>query len=355
MAILLPVAAEAPGGFWVFAATLASATAALIGAHVLLSRLETRGNTTRFTRQLVLLGLTLVAVVAAVLTLPAPFSDQRGSLLQFLGIVVSAAVALSSTTLLGNVLAGFMVRSVRRLNVGDFVEVGQHFGRVTERGLLFTEIQTEHSDLIELPNLYLAQNPVRLLRHQGTIVSADVSLGYDVPHKAVTDALLKAAGAAKLADAFVLVVELGDFSISYRVGGMLADVKSVLSANSVLRRSMLDALHADGIEIVSPTFMNTRAIEPARRFVPDRAPTSTPPDAKGGKPAVEKIAFEEAESAESLESLRERLRELEHLRKEKAPAKEKDSEEAAAGLARLDSRIERLRTMIAAHEQAKKS
>ena len=339
---------------WIFAGTLALAVAALIGVHLVFLRWERAGRTTRFVRQIVLLGLTVLAVLSGVITLPAPFDQQRGDLLGFLGIVMSAAIALSSTTLLGNVLAGFMMRSVRRLQVGDFLHIGEHFGRITERGLLFTEIQTQHSDLIEFPNLYLAQNPVRLLRAQGTIVTAEVSIGYDVSHQAVEAALLRAAAEAELGDPFVLVLELRDFSIAYRVGGMLTEVKGVLSANSRLRAKMLDALHTDGIEIVSPSFMNTRALEPTRRFVPAQETGQEPAVAESAEAGVETIAFEEAESAETVEGLREQARALAEHRKQLA-AQHKGADPAAAAdlegrLAAIDSRLERLKSMIDAHE-----
>ena len=48
-----------------------------------------------------MLALSLAMVIGGVITLPEPFADQRGDLLQFLGLVLSAALALSSTTLLG--------------------------------------------------------------------------------------------------------------------------------------------------------------------------------------------------------------------------------------------------------------
>jgi len=148
-----------------------------------------------------------------------------------------------------------------------------------------------------------------------------------------------------------------DFSVTYRFGGMLHEVKSVLSANSRLRTNMLDTLHADGIEIVSPTFMNTRALQPAQRVMPSpdaaRAPTTPPVE----KTSVEEIAFEEAEKAETLEALRARVRELEPLRKQQIEALEhaRPAEKTSlqAALTKLDTRIERLKTVIHARETAK--
>jgi hypothetical protein len=108
-------------------------------------------------RQLIMLGLT--ALVALVLLLTLPLSDQaRGQLVGFLGVLLTAAVALSSTTFIGNAMAGLMLRAVRNFRAGDFVEVDGHLGRVSEQGFLHTEIQTEERNLTTLPNLFLVTN-----------------------------------------------------------------------------------------------------------------------------------------------------------------------------------------------------
>ena len=52
-----------------------------------------------------------------------------------------------------------MLRTVRNFRAGDFIRVNDQFGRVTDRGLFHVEIQTADSDLITLPNLYLAAEP----------------------------------------------------------------------------------------------------------------------------------------------------------------------------------------------------
>ena len=51
-----------------------------------------------------------------------------------------------------------------------------HFGRVSERGLFHTEIQTQDRDLTMLPNLYLVTHPVTAIRSSGTIVSSIVTV-----------------------------------------------------------------------------------------------------------------------------------------------------------------------------------
>jgi small-conductance mechanosensitive channel len=66
-------------------------------------------------------------------------------------------------------------------------------GKCRGAGRFHTEIQTDERTLTTLPNLYLVTNPVTTLRSSGTVVSATVSLGYDVPRGRIEELLLEAA------------------------------------------------------------------------------------------------------------------------------------------------------------------
>lgn len=244
--------------------------------------------------------LVIVLLAALLLLILVPVDNQlRGQLLSLFGIVLSAAIALSSTTFVGNIMAGMMLKAVRNFRTGDFVRVGDQFGRVTARGLLSTEIQTEDRDLVTLPNLHLVTNPVKVVRASGTMVTAEVSLGYDIPHHQVEELLEAAADDAGLADAAMLVMDLGDYSVTYRVVGLLPEVKHLLTVRSQLRMAMLDRLHGAGIEIVSPAFMNQRPLDPERPVIAAPRPTPAPQD----EPRVEDTAFDKADEAQSLEEL----------------------------------------------------
>lgn len=253
----------------------------------------------QFRFQLIMLGLTFAGVLMVVLALPV--NDQtRGQLLSLIGILLSAAIALSSTTFIGNVMAGIMMKVVKGARPGDFITVADLTGRITEMGLLHTEVQTEFRDLVTVPNLYMVTQPMQVVRASGTIISAEVSLGYDVPHAEVSTILCKAATDSGLNDAFVHVRELGDFAINYRVAGLLEDVKSLISARSRLREAMLDSLHAKKIEIVSPNFMNTRALSDKHAFIPARVGKKS----KTTAPKAEDMAFDKAAEAASVEDIR---------------------------------------------------
>ncbi len=66
------------------------------------------------------------------------------------------------------------------------------------------------------------------------------------------------------------ITDLNDFSVTYRVAGLLAEVKQILTARSNLRAMMLDTLHDARIEIVSPTFMYHRQTGGQERNLPPK-------------------------------------------------------------------------------------
>ncbi len=310
----------------------------------------------QFRLQLVVLILSFVGLLVVILTLPVSESTI-GQLLGLLGILLSAAIALSATTFVGNIMAGLMLRAIKNFRPGDFVRVGDHFGRVSERGLFHIEIQTEDRDLTTLPNLYLVTNPVKVIRSSGTLVTAEVSLGYDITHSVVENALLGAAAAAGLKEPFVYIMDLGDFAITYRLAGLLTDVKSLLSTRSNLRVQMLDHLHRAGVEIVSPTFMNQRVLSADKVFVPSDQRAAHRADRQ--KELPEAVVFDKADEAESLEKLRERhtaLREeLETMKTSLADATSEDSRDRIKkNIDVLETRLARLVEYIERQEQSDK-
>ena len=259
-------------------------------------------------RQLIMVCVFLLASVLAIILMP--ISDvTQGQLLSFLAILLSATIALSSTTLVGNAMAGLMLRSLRNCRRGDYIRVGDHFGRISNMDLLHVEIQTEDRDLTTLPNLYLVTNPMRVLRSSGTILHVSVSLGYEVPRQKVEAALLQAAVVTGLETPFVQVRELGDFSVSYQVSGLLTDIEQLLGTRRKLRASALDELHAAGIEIVSPNYMNTRNLNTATRAMPvEGAAAEAAID--NSHPDPDAIAFDKAQQAENLDRLKKEYTEL---------------------------------------------
>lgn len=292
---------------------LAQSVGLVLGAALLLTLIQRvlnrKSARTRagheFRLQLMMLALTFLAAIAVLMLLPVD-NETRGQLLSLFGIVLSAAIALSSTTVLGNAMAGLMLRANRSFRAGDFIRVGEHFGRVSARSLLATEIQTENRDLVTISNLRMIEQPVSVVRSSGTVVGCSVSLGYDVPRQQVSHLLIEAATKADLHDPFVQIRELGDYSVTYRVGGLLSEVKLLLTVSSRLRGCVLDALHGGGVEIASPMIMAQRQLPTHRELIPLEPRVDEEEDVS----LPEELVFDKADEAESLEQLRARLEQL---------------------------------------------
>ena len=118
-----------------------------------------------------------------------------------------------------------------------------------------------------------------------------------------------------------------------------------LRGRARLRSRVLDALHDGGVEIVSPTFMNQRALPDERIFIPKGRPTVR--DAEDSL-APEEVIFDKAEKAASLEEMK---RERDELAKRiddlKAELKKASDDDKPALSARIE-RDERKREALAA-------
>ena len=272
------------------------------------------------------------AIVTIIVLLPLS-EETQGQVLSLLGVVLTAVIALSATTFVSNMIAGIMLQASQPFRPGDYVKVNDQFGRVTKRSLVHTQIQTEWRDLTNLPNLMLVNNPVTVLHREGTIIYAEVSIGYDVTYLRVEELLLIAGKEAKLTDPFVLVHELLDHAVVYRVCGFLPDIKNLLSSRSNLRKKVLEQMHGNGVEIVSPSFMNQRALDPSRKVIPSKPVMYNIDKHREAAPVPEEKIFDKAEEAASKESSRQQQEETRQLLKQKRAELKVASDEERTAIA----------------------
>lgn len=298
------------------------------------------GTHNNFSRPIVMLTLSAFGLVAVIIALPLE-NGTKDQLLGLFGLVLTGIIGLSSTTFVANAMGGFMIRSIASFRSGDFVRVGDTFGRVSARGLFHTEIQTEDRDLTTLPNLYLVTNPVTVVRNSGTIISATVSLGYDVHQATVDTLLIEAARDLGLEDPFVRVMELGDFSVVYRVAGLLTEVKQMVSRRSQLHINVLNTLHNAGIEILSPNAMMQRPLKDGQQIMPSSNPLAA--NVKGKDDVPEERIFDKAEEAETMERL---VFQREQLAKEKIAQEKGLADLEGDAKSKAEERIQFLETEI---------
>jgi len=339
---------------WETGAVLLVAIGLLFFNNWLFKHLESGTSSHHVSKRFVGFFIVLMAVVAFILSLPIT-NTTKGQILSFLGIIISAGIALSSTTVLGNIIAGIMNNSMNRFKNGDLIRIGDLHGRVTRKSIFHTELQLEDSNFITVPNLFIATNPVKLTRKTNSVISTTVSLGYDVSRAKIEEALLQAAKDTGLTDPYVYITQLGDFSVVYKIHGFLDDSNTFFSTNSLLNANVMDALHKKSIEIVSPTFMNQRQVN-EQRFIPkyhvqkpDNIETSTP----------ESLVFDEAIKSEKIENKKEYLQQLtenyEELKRERKELKDKEAiEKAKKKLEQMEDLKKRIETNIEEQRDSQK-
>ena len=316
-------------------------------------KIKSTASNENFTKGAVSFFLVLIGILVFILVLPID-KALKGQILGFLGIIISAGIALSSTTVLGNLIAGIMNNSMNRFRNGDLIKIGDFHGRVIRKSIFHTEIQLEDSNIITIPNLFIAHNPVKLIRKTNTVISASVSLGYDISRVKIEKALKEAAVSAGLSDPYVYITSLGDFSVTYKIHGFLKDSSKYFSTSSLINAEVMDRLHDEKIEIVSPAFMNQRRVD-EKEFIPAHILHETP---KTEEKAPEDLIFDEAIKSEKIEIKKDYLIETEKKQEDlKEKLKElkdkKEIEKMKSAIKRNDELKERIEHNI--NEQIEKN
>ncbi|MCP3955870.1 MAG: mechanosensitive ion channel family protein, partial [Desulfobacterales bacterium] len=160
----------------------------------------------------------------------------------------------------------------------------------------------------------------------GTIISATLSLGYDIDHNRIERLLIDAAQACGLKEPFVHILELGNFAVTYRVSGLLEESKRLITARSRLYGCVLDTLHSHGVEIMSPAYMNQRQLGDGASVVP---PVTVVAATEDHKTSAEDIAFDKADQAEDMENQKRQLiQEIETLETSLKETKDENQKKA---------------------------
>jgi hypothetical protein len=234
-----------------------------------------------------------------------------------------------------------MNNAMDRFRNGDLINIMDLQGRVTKKGIYHTEIQLEDSNFVTIPNLFIATHPVKLTRKSNSVISTSVSLGYNEPRIKIEKALKKAAEEAGLKEPYVYITELGDFAVTYKIHGFLEDSAKFFSTHSLLNEMVIDLLHEEQIEIVSPSFMNQRKIDDTI-FIPPKHFTKEP-ETEETNP--EELIFDKAIESEKLEIKKETLQEIE---------KKTETLRTSLKNEKSESKIEKIKGIITKLEETKR-
>lgn len=196
------------------------------------------------------------AIVIGILLLVATFAFGDEFLTTSAVSAVVVGFALQDT--LGNAFAGLAIQSEKPFNIGHWISVGEHEGRVAEVTWRATKLRTKTGNFVVLPNSEVAKAAVTNYSEPAapTRLFVDVGVSYDANPNAVK-AVVKSALTncplvlrAPAPDA--MIHDFADSSIVYRVRFWTDNFELDEEAMDQVRSSLYYAFKRHGIEIPYP-------------------------------------------------------------------------------------------------------
>jgi small-conductance mechanosensitive channel len=215
-------------------------------------------ETTTATRRIIGIVVWGLGLAVAYPYLPGSGSDAFKGLSVLFGLMLT----LGSTSLVAQAMSGLVIVYSRALRRGDFVEIGEVQGVVTEVATLATKVVNVRNEEITIPNSVLIASPIRnyskVASGQGTLLSAKVTIGYDAPWRQVHALLIEAARKTRSVRAepapFVYQRALFDFYVEYELFVSIDRPLERIPILSDLLAHIQDEFNAHGVQIMSPHF-----------------------------------------------------------------------------------------------------
>jgi small-conductance mechanosensitive channel len=198
------------------------------------------------------------AAVVAYPYIPGSSSEAFKGVSIFLGLMVS----LGSSSVIGNMMAGYTMIYRRAFKVGDRISVDNVTGDVVERRLMVTHLRTIKNEEIVVPNSTMINSNIvnysTLAGSRGLILHTTVGIGYETPWRQVEAMLLLAAehtpGLLKEPAPFVLQKALGDFAVTYELNAYCDDPRAMGRLYTAMHQNILDVFNEHGVQIMTPAY-----------------------------------------------------------------------------------------------------
>ena len=202
----------------------------------------------------------IFAVVIAYPYIPGSDSVAFKGISIFIGLLFS----LSSSSIVGNITAGYTMIYRRTFKTGDIVKIDDHIGQVIDIKQLVTKIKTFRNEEIIVPNSLVLKSNITnystpLKTHDAIILYTTVGIGYETPWRQVEGMLLLAAerteGLLKEPKPFIWQRSLGDFAVSYELNVFYNDPINMMKHYTNLHRNILDIFNENNVQIMTPAYV----------------------------------------------------------------------------------------------------
>lgn len=184
--------------------------------------------------------------------------------------VLSLVLGFALQDTLGNLFSGLSLQLDRPYQVGDFVKVGQHEGRVVQTSWRSTRIETMRKEQITLPNALTAKEPIINYSKGGQPVALDLTIGtaYAAPPTKVKTEILEAIAESpiilKTPAPWVRTWDFDESAVKYVVRVWLKDWSDVPHVHDEVFARLWYRFGRAGIEIPFPQRVVTMRAEVPR-------------------------------------------------------------------------------------------
>jgi small-conductance mechanosensitive channel len=201
--------------------------------------------------------LFIFTVIAIFPHLPNSNSDVFKGMSVFIGLLLS----LGSTSIINNIVSGFVITYMRAFQIGDRIKMGENVGNVIEKTALVTRIRTVKNEIITIPNsnimtAHTINYTASSQKNNGLILNYETGFGYDVDWRKVHKFLIEAAentdNILKDPKPFVLQTALDDFYVKYQINAYTDNADIMQRTYSELLQNIQDVFHREGLDLSLP-------------------------------------------------------------------------------------------------------
>jgi len=203
----------------------------------------------------------LIIVFAVVIAYPyIPGSESAA--FKGISVLLGLMISFGSSSVIGNLIAGYSLIYRRTFKVGDRVQIDNHIGTVVDMKMFVTRLRSLKNEEIVIPNSNIVGGTVinysTLSKDKGLILHTTVGIGYETPWRQVEQMLLMAAerteGLLKNPSPFVLQKDLGDFAVNYELNVYCGDPERMMSYYTEMHKNILDVFNEYNVQIMTPAY-----------------------------------------------------------------------------------------------------
>ena len=172
--------------------------------------------------------------------------------------VVSIILGLALQETLGNFFSGLVMQGSPPFSIGDYIQVGEHKGRVVDINWRAVTIQTNEDNFVVIPNATVSKNDL-INYHTPTVATAryvKVGLDYELPPcdalEVLKAAALETPGVLGSPEPVAMVMDFGDSAVQYAIKFWIGEPARWMYLDHLVRQNLWYRLKEKGYSIPFP-------------------------------------------------------------------------------------------------------